>query len=135
MLGPADFLGEWRVDRRIDDRLGPGGVFEGRATFTPDAEGLRYDEAGTLRLGDAPPLAASRAYLWRWGDGVEVSFPDGRPFHRFVPEGAAAGTDHPCGPDLYRVAYDFTAWPAWGVAYEVTGPRKAYRARAALTRP
>ena len=61
-------------------------------------------------------------------------FPDGRFFHRFRPEGAAAGTDHPCGPDLYRVAYDFAAWPAWSVTFDVSGPRKAYRAHAALAR-
>lgn len=131
MLTPADFLGLWRLDRAIDDRLaGTAGRFEGTARFVAQGDGLLYREEGTLRLGDGPPLAAHRAYLWRWErDGVLVSFPDGRPFHRFRPEGASEGTDHPCGADLYRVAYDFAAFPRWAAEWRVEGPRKDYRMR------
>lgn len=137
MLGPADFLGDWRVDRAIADRLsGRDGRFEGAARFTPEEEeGLRYREEGWLRLGDGAPLAASREYLWRFTpQGVEVAFPDGRPFHRFAPAGRGPGTDHPCGADLYRVAYDFAPWPSWTATWEVTGPRKAYRLATAYRR-
>lgn len=124
-----DFARDWRLERRIDDRLsGRPGAFEGVARLTHHGEGLLYREEGLLRLGDGPPLAAHRAYLWRAaGEGIEVRFEDGRPFHVFRPEGRAEGSDHPCGRDLYRVAYDFTGWPRWSAAWTVTGPAKDYR--------
>lgn len=136
MLAPSDFLGSWRVARRIDDRrAGVAGRFDGHATFAPEGEALRYREEGTLRLGEGPALAASREALWRWdAQGVEVLFADGRPFHRFVPRGRAAGTDHPCGRDLYRVVYDLSAWPAWSTRWEVEGPSKSYAMRTAYAR-
>lgn len=129
MLLPSDFLGDWRVERLIEDRrAGKAGRFDGRLRFAPRDGGLLYREDGWLRVGDAPPLAASRAYLWRWDGGeVRAFFPDGRPFHRFRPEGRGLGTDHPCGADLYRVAYDFTRWPDWEAAWDVAGPAKDYR--------
>lgn len=132
-----DFAGDWRVLRRIDDRLsGRPGRFEGTALLTPEGEGLRYHEEGTLTLGDGPPLAAHRDYLWRPdNDGIAVLFADGRPFHRFVPEGRAPGTDHPCGRDLYRVTYDLTAWPAWTTEWTVAGPAKDYTMSTRYARP
>jgi Family of unknown function (DUF6314) len=131
-----DFLGTWLIERTIEDRLGPPGRFEGVARLAPDCDGLRYREEGTLRLGDGPAMAAHRDYLWRsWGDRIEVLFADGRPFHAFAPSGRAPGTDHPCGRDLYRVTYDFTAWPAWETDWIVTGPAKDYRMVTAYRRP
>jgi hypothetical protein len=128
MLTLTDFTCAWRVQRTIEDRLGPPGRFEGRAFLTPDGKGLRYREEGTLRLGDGATMTAHRDYLWRAsGDRIEVLFADGRPFHSFVPCGQAPGTDHPCGRDLYRVTYDFTAWPHWTAEWVVTGPAKDYR--------
>lgn len=129
------FAGPWLLARTIDDRLsGRPGRFEGRATFTPDAEGLRYEEEGLLTLADAPPLRAARAYLWRPdGDGITVLFADGRPFHRFT--GTGQGTDHPCGADLYRVAYDVSPWPAWSATWTVTGPAKDYVMATRYARP
>ena len=131
MLRPSDFLRPWRVTRLIDDRLsGQEGRFDGTAVFLPEGEGLRYREEGVLRLGAGPPLAAHRDTLWRWEGGeVAVLFPDGRPFHRFRPEGEAPGTEHPCGRDLYRVIYGFAAWPRWEARWTVTGPAKDYRMR------
>lgn len=133
----SDFAGTWLLSRDIDDRrTGRPGRFEGTATLAPDAEGLRYEEEGLLTLGDAPALRATRAYLWRPdGDAIAVLFADGRPFHRFRPEGAARGTDHPCGRDLYRVAYDFSAWPAWSATWTVAGPAKDYVMASRFARP
>ena len=122
----ADFAGTWQIDRRIEDRRGPEGRLEGAARLTPDAEGLVYEETGLLRLGDGAPFAASRRYLWREGpEGIELRFADGRFFHRFRPDAPEA--EHPCGADLYRVRYDFAAWPEWRSEWRVTGPRKEYR--------
>lgn len=53
-------------------------------------------------------------------------FDDGRPFHRFCLAQKAEGSDHPCGDDLYRVAYDFSDWPHWQAVWTVVGPRKDY---------
>lgn len=126
--GLADFEGVWRITREIADRKGPGGRFEGRAVFCRDGKGLAYSEEGVLTLDGQAPVAAARRYLWRpAGPGrIAVAFPDGRPFHDFAldPEAEA---EHRCDPDLYRVAYDFSAWPDWSAAWRVTGPRKDYR--------
>lgn len=129
MIGPEDFAGDWRVQRRITDHLADTeGVFDGRAVLTPEApDSLRYRETGTLRIGAAPPMQASRTYLWQFSARrVVVMFEDERAFHSFVPQGAGPGTDHPCGADYYRVAYDFTLWPEWTAQWTVTGPRKKY---------
>jgi hypothetical protein len=125
---PEDFAGTWQLHRAISDRRGPDAVFEGRATLHPaGTDGLDYQEVGQMRVGDGAPLLAERRYGWRFDTaGVAVSFADGRAFHRFVPEGHAQGSDHPCGADLYRVRYDFTRWPDWSATWEVTGPRKDY---------
>jgi hypothetical protein len=137
MIGVAEFAGAWRLERRIDDRrAGQEGRLTGVARFIPDGpDGLRYEEAGELRLGPGPPMQASRVYLWRFGAGrVEVLFEDGRPFHSFVPEGAGPGTDHPCGADHYQVQYDLTRWPDWSTLWTVTGPRKFYAMESRYTR-
>ena len=128
MLTLLDFMGDWRVLRRVDDRrAGQHGLFEGTARIVAEGQGARYREEGTLRLGGGPPLAASRDYLWLPdGDGIAVRFADGGFFHRFTPLGRAPGTDHACGQDLYRVTYDVAAWPAWTAEWAVTGPAKNY---------
>lgn len=123
------FAGDWEIDRDIEDvRAGRTGRFSGRARFTPAPDGLRYREEGDLVLGDAPPMAATRDYLWRdAGAGViEVLFSDGRPFHRFLPDETDPGDTHDCPPDLYRVRYSFARWPRWQAEWRVSGPRKDY---------
>ena len=132
-----DFLGDWRISRRIDDRLSNRpGRFEGTARLVPEGQGLHYREEGTLTLGDGPAFPATRDYLWGPDrDGIAVRFADGRPFHRFEPQGRAPGTDHPCGRDLYRVTYDFTAWPEWLAEWTVQGPAKDYVMLTAYRRP
>lgn len=126
----SDFEGRWQLDRRIVDRAaGAEMSLTGTAVFRPGGDGrLAYAEEGDLVMPGGHVLRAERRYDWLFGpDGVSVLFDDGRPFHDFVPEGAAEGSPHPCGEDLYRVTYDFTAWPVWRATWDVTGPRKAYR--------
>ena len=124
----ADFAGDWRIARVIEDRLaGRAGRLDGAARFVPDDGGLVCDERGTLRFAGAPPLQAERRYLWRASGGrIAVLFADGRPFHDFAPADTATAT-HDCPPDAYAVRYDFTAWPDWTATWDVTGPRKDYR--------
>jgi hypothetical protein len=125
----AALAGGWRLSREIDDRrAGATGRFEGVATFVPDGAGLVYSEAGELHLAGQPPMRAERRYLWRASAGrVGVLFADGRAFHDFDAGAARPGAVHRCPPDLYRVAYDFSAWPRWTAVWEVRGPRKDYR--------
>ncbi|MCX7888168.1 MAG: DUF6314 family protein [Rhodobacteraceae bacterium] len=128
--GLADFAGRWRLVRVIQDRrAGQEGRFEGEAAFTAEGAVLRYREAGWLRLGDGAPLAAERRQVWRAeGHRIAVDHADGRAFHAFDP--AAPAARHDCPPDIYRVRYDFAAWPLWTAEWEVAGPRKDYSLRA-----
>ena len=127
MIALSDLRGDWVLTRRITDlRAGIAGRFEGRCRFVPDADGLRQEEEGLLHYGAAPPMLATRSYLWRAaGDGLEVLFADGRPFHGLGP-GRLADRHH-CAPDIYDVRYDFTGWPVWTQEWAVTGPRKDAR--------
>ncbi|RVT84604.1 trigger factor [Rhodobacteraceae bacterium CCMM004] len=131
----AGLEGRWRLSRRIDDRAGDqSGRLSGTATWTRDGDLWRQDEAGTLHLGAAPPLTATRSYLWR-ADGarVAVAFADGRPFHAFDP--ARPTARHDCAPDVYRVAYDLADPDDWTAVWEVRGPRKDYTMTSCYTRP
>ncbi len=134
MLHPSDFIGSWRLDRRLEDRLGQmDGDLRGQARFVETATGqLTYAENGTLALARGGTLAAERRYLWAWdGDSVAVSFDDGAPFHHFRPEGLVPGSTHLCGADTYNVTYDFRDWPRWTATWDVSGPRKDYTSRSA----
>ncbi len=124
----AAFEGRWRLDRVIRQADGPEGRLKGHATFTRGGPGtLVCDEEGEMQLGTAPPLRATRRYLWRsGGGGIEVSFDDNRPFHGFTLGVAAPTAIHICPPDRYEVAYDFADWPIWRATWTVEGPRKAY---------
>lgn len=121
------FRGNWTLTRRIEDRReGRSGHFSGSACFLPVGEGLDYREEGILTLGGAP-FRASRRYLWSEAGGdIEVRFADGRFFHRFRPGARHPAAEHPCGDDLYRVAYDFSRWPHWRAEWRVRGPAKDY---------
>lgn len=129
MLRRDDFLGHWQVDRQITDRhSGMTGAFAGAAVLAPSgADGADYAETGQMRYGAGAPMLASRRYIWQFlPDRVQVRFADGGAFHDFIPMGQAAGSDHLCGADDYRVIYDFTAWPHWRAIWQVSGPRKDY---------
>lgn len=123
----TDFLGDWRLERQIDDRLaGAKGRFTGAAVFSAAGEGLQYRETGTLRFG-AQSFQAERVYHWRAeGPDIRVDFEDGRFFHAFDPAMTAPRAHHFCAPDDYTVSYDFADWPAWSATWTVKGPRKDY---------
>ena len=127
MISLDDFIGRWRLERQIDDRLaGLRGQFIGEAVFAPDGQGVLLTETGILRYGDGTPMQAERRYLWRAdGQGIAVDFVDGRAFHWFSCDQPEA--DHQCAPDHYRVRYEFDNWPVWRAHWSVTGPHKNYR--------
>ncbi len=124
MIQLADLEGRWRLERRIDDRRAAiVGHLDGEVTWRPDGAGLRQEEQGVLRYGDAPEMQASRVYLWRaTSEGIAVFFEDGRPFHEL--RHGAREDRHLCPPDTYDVRYDFGDWPTWRQVWHVTGPRK-----------
>jgi len=124
MIRLADLEGAWRLSREIEDRrAGITGRLTGTCRWSRDAGGLRQEEQGVLTMGAAPPMQASRVYLWRdTGAGLSVAFEDGRPFHSLAP--GRLEDRHWCDPDTYDVRYDFTRWPDWTQRWRVTGPRK-----------
>ncbi|WP_023849658.1 DUF6314 family protein [Ponticoccus alexandrii] len=117
----ADFMGLWRLDRRIVQADGVEAAFAGQAEWLPADHGALYVETGTLVM-PAGRFRAERRYLWE--PDLTVRFDDGRFFHR-VPT-AGGGTGHWCDPDRYDVTYDFDGWPAWSCRWVVRGPRKDY---------
>lgn len=134
----GDFAGVWALSREISQSDGKTARFEGEALFTPGADGLCYDEKGTLQIAGAAPMQAERRYLWRAsGERIAVFFADGRPFHSFGLTDTNADTTaaHWCDPDDYRVRYDFTGWPVWRADWRVKGPRKDYRMTSLYRRP
>jgi len=124
MLTEMDFRGLWMLRRFIVDARGPDVDFRGSATFRPFPGGCDYAEAGKMKIGEQ--IFDGRRE-WRWlfaGDVVEVTYPDGRPFHSFSFD--AGEGEHLCGEDTYRVSYDFSAFPVWTACWHVSGPRKDY---------
>ena len=128
--GLLDFLGTWRMARRIEDALsGEVSSLNGTAQFSGNGSLLDYREEGLLDIGDGGQLTATQRHVWRAGHGgqVEIAFSDGRPFHHFPLGKVFAEAEHQCPPDTYLATYDFSGWPNWAVAWRVSGPRKSYR--------
>jgi hypothetical protein len=132
----AAFTGPWAIERDITDlATGATGHLTGRAVFGLSPAGLAYHETGTLVVAGTA-MTANRSYLWREAAGrIEVAFEDGRPFHTFSADDPTPEATHDCPPDLYRVRYDFTAWPRWQAEWRVRGPRKHYLLLTRFTRP
>ncbi|MEJ6395223.1 DUF6314 family protein [Gymnodinialimonas sp. 2305UL16-5] len=124
MISLPDLEGSWELNRRIEDAYGGiQGRFQGRCVWRPDAHGLVQEERGILTYGAAPPMQATRRYLWRQdGEDLVVLFEDRRPFHSLGP--GRLQDRHLCDPDTYDVSYDLSAWPTWQQRWCVTGPRK-----------
>ncbi len=121
-----DFLGTWRLRRRIlDRRAGEAGRLDGLVRFEAGAGGAVQREEGTLTLASRQQMTATRTYLWSAAPGrLVVRFADGSDFHDFSDDADNPEAEHPCGDDLYRVRYDFRGWPAWRAVWRVSGPRK-----------
>lgn len=122
------FVGRWRIAREIAHADGLTGAFEGLAVVAASGpDRFSYDEDGTLTLGRAEPMRATRRYIWHAsGQGINVYFAGGAPFHRVDLSGPRTATVHLCAPDRYAVSYDFSDWPVWTARWQVEGPRKAY---------
>lgn len=132
--GPFDDLaalleGRWRLERVIEDAAAGEMRLAGEAVFSRDGAGLLYAETGRWLSGPLGGMTAERRDLWRFPapGRAEVLFEDGRPFHDIAPDARGrAEAVHPCGPDLYRVAYAFDLPGEWSSRWRVGGPRKDY---------
>lgn len=118
----GDFEGQWEIDRTITHVDGTMARFRGRAIWTPQDEGLAYEETGQLQIGNGRPVMATRRYFWT--SDLAVLFEDGRFFHQVPASGGE--TTHWCDPDQYVVFYDFSEFPKFTVTWNVKGPRKDY---------
>ncbi len=63
----ADFAGRWALTRSIVPAQGQEARFEGEAVWTPEGEGLAYEERGVLRVAGQPEMQAERRYRWDAG--------------------------------------------------------------------
>jgi hypothetical protein len=121
----AYLCGRWGVDRVVRDGEARG-AFAGTAEFSPTgarAE-LLWDEAGELRLAGYEGPARRRLHLVPDGEGWEVRFDDGRPFHPLdLREGRCAAA-HDCGADRYEGEYVIRGPDAFDVVWRVRGPAK-----------
>lgn len=119
----ADFEGRWLLERRIAHEGGAVARFAGHAVWRWVQGGMKYVETGIMTVADAATLEARQEYMWK--EDLTVWFSDGRFFHRVPATGGVVS--HWCTPDQYDGHYDFGAWPAFSVTWDVSGPRKAYR--------
>ena len=129
----AYLLGSWSVERTLRDRSsGTRGTFTGVARFSPaDDDGLDFHEEGTVRWptpdGGAFTGPASRNYILQPADSpdaMDMTFPDGRPFHRMSFRETASQDNHWCDPDTYRVTYALRGPDEFSYSWDVQGPRK-----------
>jgi hypothetical protein len=117
--------GRWTVHRRLmDRRCGREGDFAGTASFEPEADRLKWSEAGRLRFGGHEGPAGRRLSIAGGPDGWRVEFDDGRPFHPLDLATGACTVEHRCGDDLYVGTYRLLGPDALDVDWRVTGPHK-----------
>lgn len=107
--------------------LGRVGTFSGTASFTPtDDGGLAYREEGSMSWGGHTG-PAFREYLLRPTDNpavMDMTFPDGRPFHRMGFTASEDSDRHWCDPDTYVVHYHWAGEDEFSYVWDVRGPAK-----------
>ena len=129
----AYLQGSWSVERTLWDRSSDArGTFTGVVRFSPnDDGGLAFHEEGTMRwptpAGDTFTGPASRDYILHptaASHSMDMSFPDGRPFHRMSFRAESSHDEHWCDPDTYRVTYALRGPDEFSYSWDVHGPRK-----------
>jgi hypothetical protein len=116
---PAWLIGEWSIERDIDDGRG---AFDGTATFTEQPDGaVRWSEDGTMRL-DAFTGPVTRVLFLHPAAPWEVRFDDGNLFHPLDLSEGRCEVEHLCGPDVYRGLYEPVSSDEFLVRWAVTGP-------------
>lgn len=123
---PTDLLGVWQLERRLVDRRAGGfGRVTGWLELTLVGSVVHWLELGDLRWGGSVYEVTRELHIVPDGDGWEVRFTDGRPFHPWRP---GETVEHPCAADLYRglIRVD-PERTRMRVLWDVTGPDKQQR--------
>ena len=132
----AFLTGRWRIARRIGDiRQNLIGRLAGSGDFAPAPQGLAYEESGLLRFGRYQG-EAKRRYLFAFDrpDAAQVYHGDGGFFHALDLSTGKDGIQHHCGQDHYRGRYHVLDENRFVTAWDVTWPRKRYRATTIFVR-
>ncbi len=103
--------------------------FKGTAEITRDT----FKESGELQIGYSR-IESVRSYTLNTRDeGVEVLYPDMRPFV-WISAKPVQRVHHHCGEDEYRGRFFFLNQHLLVEVWEVVGPRKNYRSITTFTR-
>jgi hypothetical protein len=131
---PTDLLGDWLLEREVDDRLsGERRHVTGTTTLEQLADDhVRWREEGVMTWAGHEVPVERTLDVRRDGDGWAVHFSDGRFFH---PWQVGAPVEHPCAPDHYTGRIDVADDRAgWTVEWHSRGPAKDYVLRSRLSR-
>lgn len=133
---PLAFLaGTWSTHRLLLDRsTGAEGIFTGITTFTPDDDGLRWDEEGTITWPRFQGPASRSYRVTADGATMVVRFPDGRLLCRLDLRGGSAHDEHLCSPDTYIVDLRVLSSGSVEYSWDVTGPAKDHLLTTTLMR-
>ncbi|MFK4640323.1 DUF6314 family protein [Paenarthrobacter histidinolovorans] len=124
----AYLAGSWSVERTLLDRAsGTRGTFTGVVRYSQNPDGgLDYREDGTMHW-PTHTGPAFREYVLTPGtapDSMDVSFPDGRPFHVMGFSELGHQDKHWCDPDDYQVNYSYDGPDSFSFTWDVKGPAK-----------
>ncbi|MEQ8833158.1 MAG: DUF6314 family protein [Miltoncostaeaceae bacterium] len=131
-------MGDWTVERTIEDRLsGRPARFAGTARIAPAPGGdhLDWREKGHLESAAFTGRATRDMRIVVEGAAFAVLFADGRPFHPLDLTGGRCTVVHPCGDDRYEGDLALADGGAiLTVRWRVTGPAKDLDIRSRYTR-
>ena len=135
-LSPAAIFNALQGDWHLTRTIAGFGRMTGAARFcAASADTLHYHEAVEVTRDNGNTNQGYRDYVYHLKDNeIEVSFTDGKPFHRleFTAGGAwprRATGHHGCAADIYEASYRFKGPNAFSVRWTVKGPRKDYVAQ------
>jgi hypothetical protein len=136
VVDPLAFLaGSWSTRRHLLDRSsGTEGIFTGITTFTPDDDGLRWDEEGTMSWPSFQGPASRSYRVTAQGTTMAIHFPDGRLLCRLDLRSGRAHDEHWCSPDTYLVDFRVPSFGTVEYSWDVTGPAKDHLLTTTLTR-
>lgn len=137
---PALVLGEWSVERLIEDRrAGTRSYALGTASLVrEEPDRILWTEHTKLTHAGSEFDASRQLVLVRDGDDWHVHFDHGGYFHPWRP---GETVHHPCGEDAYegQIRLDDPPSPdapidCWRIFWRVTGPRKDLAIEVVLSR-
>ena len=130
--------GTWIIERRIvDERAGEVGNFAGTAEFAPDGDAWSWVEAGELQWVADTHKAGRRLLVAVRPEVpcvVDVTFDDGRFFHRADLSSGSDAFVHGCPPDTYSGTWTVDSADQFRLTWDVEGPAKRITIRSTYCR-